>query len=197
MARNQTSKPSKVEQDEEEEEQIHVKEEVIEGEEEKSLLVRSIPQPSRLVEEGSIRSSVQETLTLPSPLSLQGNERNSSDCRRSFSNPLTGAVPSPANSASGGPEATSVPVFMISGESTAEACRRFLSGSEATPVPVFTISGESTAEACRSFLSGVQVGVSVSVLVLVLTFDFSHSIYIFIFLNFSEFWIIYYYYYYS
>ncbi|KAJ8634794.1 hypothetical protein MRB53_009061 [Persea americana] len=156
MARNQTSKPSKVDQDEEEEEQIHVKEEVIEGEEEKSLLVRSIPQPSLLVEEGSIRSSVQETLTLPSPLSLQGNERDSYDCRRSFSNPLTGAVPSPANSASGGPEATSVPVFMISGESTAEACRRFLSGSEATPVPVFTISGESTAEACRSFLSGVQ-----------------------------------------
>nr|URH10285.1 WRKY18 [Phoebe bournei] len=155
MARNQTSKPSKVDKDEEE--QIHVKEEVIEEEEEKekSLLVRSIPQPSRLVEEGSIRSSVRETLTLSSPLSLQGNERDSSDCRRSFLNPLTGAVPSPANSA-GGPEATSVPVFMISGESTAEACRRFLSESEATPVPVFTISGESTAEACRSFLSGFQ-----------------------------------------
>lgn len=131
MARNQTSKPSKVEvEQEEEEEQIHVKEEVIEeGEEEKSLLVRSILQPSCLVEEGSIRSSVRETLTLPSPLSLQGNERDSSDFRPSFSNPLTGAVPSPANSASGGPEATSVPVFMLSGESTADACRRFLSGS--------------------------------------------------------------------
>lgn len=133
MAKYQTSKPSRPN------EEIEI-EEGEEEEEEKSLRLRSNPQPSRsssdesLSREGRTRGSVRGTLTLASRISVLGNERDSSDFRFD-STQLTGAVARTVNSAAG--------------------------GSEAKPVPVLTLSGDSTAAACRSFPSGFQVGVSV------------------------------------